>query len=137
MGFQAEVSIMQQNRIFVWVWSLFWQKGKTELGLGETTVLDLCKKLGNTYYMLFFGNIFILQHWLRNLSIREYTALIHFEVTGELWLLWKKLKIWKEVISIFNMPITLLFRNGLIIVEWQWLVHVLRNVIKYQQLHIE
>ena len=43
----------------------------------------------------------------------------------------KKAKIRKEVTAIFNMAIIWFLWNGLLIVQWQWLVHVLENVIKY------
>ena len=34
------------------------KKEKAELGLGETFILDLSKKLENTYCMLYFDNFF-------------------------------------------------------------------------------
>ena len=74
--------------------------------------------------MLYFNFFLILQHWLRSFSIAEYTALVELEVTKEIWLLWKKIKISKEVTSTFNMPITWLLWNDLIIMEWQWFVRL-------------
>ena len=35
-----------------------WDGKKTKLGLGETAVLDLSKKLENTHCMLYFENFF-------------------------------------------------------------------------------
>ena len=101
-------------------------------------VSDLSQKLWKyTLDALFWQLFLILQHCLKRFSIGEYTVLVQFEVTGKVWLLWKKIKMSKEVTSIFNMLLTWLQWNGLIIVESQWLVHFLRNVIKYQQLQVE
>ena len=84
----------------------------------ETVVLDLSKELENTHSTLYFDNFF------NSLTLVE--KLVQFEVTGKIWLLWKKIKIWKKVTTIFNIPITGLLWSGLIIVKWQWLVHDLR-----------
>ena len=101
-------------------------------------VSDLSKKLWKyTLDALFWQLFLILQHCLKTFSIGEYTVLVQFEVTGKVWLLWKKIKMSKEVTLIFSMLLTWLLWNGLIIVESQWLVHFLRNVIKYQQLQVE
>ena len=58
----VQVSMLQQNRVAVWVWSLSWQKRKTVLELGEIAVLDLPKKLENTHYMRFLTTFIILQN---------------------------------------------------------------------------
>ena len=58
MEFQLVLLKLQQNRISVWVWSLSWQKEKPKLRLGKIVVLDLPKKLENTYRMLYFDNFF-------------------------------------------------------------------------------
>ena len=60
MGFQVVASMLQQNRISVWVWCLSWQKKKKiELGLGEAVILDLSKKLENAHCLLYKRDIFI------------------------------------------------------------------------------
>ena len=44
---------------YLYVFDLYFsKKEKTELGLGETVVLDLPKKLENTHCMLYIGNFF-------------------------------------------------------------------------------
>ena len=95
MWFQVGVGVLWQNRIFVWVWSLSWQK--------EIRKCTLC---------FILATFLILQHWLSSFSIEEYTALVQFEVIRKIWLLWKKIKIWKELTSIFNIPIRWLLWNG-------------------------
>ena len=52
------MSVLQQNSLPFRVWSLSWQKRKTELGLGETAVLDIPKKLENLYRKQYFDNFF-------------------------------------------------------------------------------
>ena len=56
MGFEVVVSMLQQNKIRVWVLFCLGKKVKTELGLGETGFSDLSKKLKNTHCMLYFDN---------------------------------------------------------------------------------
>ena len=45
------------------------KKEKAELGLGETFILDLSKKLENTYCMLYFDNFFNSPTWVEMLSV--------------------------------------------------------------------
>ena len=96
------------------------KKEKSRAWVKKAVVLDLYK----THIVCFILTILILQHWLRRFSIREYTALVHFKVTGKVTRYekrWHKFFIWQTM---------WLLRNGLIIVEWQWLVYVLWNVIR-------
>ena len=138
MGFQVVLLMLQQNRISIWVWSLPWQKGKNRDWAWGNICFGLVEEIRKyTLNDLFWLLFLILQHWLRSFSIGKYSALVQFKVTRKVWLLWRRIKIWKEVTSSFNLPITCLLWNGLITMEWEWLVHVLRNVIKYQQLHVD
>ena len=58
------------------------KKEKTELGLGETVVLDLSKI--NTHCMLYFDDFFNLPTLVKKLfNTGIYTALVQFEVTGK------------------------------------------------------
>ena len=55
------VSVLQRNRLPLLVWSLSWYKknnNNKDLGLGETVVLDISKKLRNSYYEIYFDNFF-------------------------------------------------------------------------------
>ena len=81
------------------------KKEKTELGLGETVVLDLSIKIENTNCMLYFDNFFNSPTLVEKILIGKYTALVQFEVNGKIWLLWQKIKMLKKVPSIFNMSI--------------------------------
>ena len=65
-------------------------KKKAELGLRETVVLDLSKKLENTSCMLYFDNFFNSPTLVEKILIREYTALAQFQVTEKIWLSKKK-----------------------------------------------
>ena len=113
---------------------------KTELGLGKIAVLGLSKKLENTHFMLYCDNFFSSPTLFENLL----DGRIHF--LGTVGSDRKNMAIMKKARDVkrgdidfqyFNITITWLLWNELIIIEWQWLLHVLRNVIKYQQLLVE
>ena len=115
-----------------------------ELGLGETVILDFSKKLDNTHSMLYFDNFFKSPTLFENLNTlcdMLFDSGIHYlgsvRSDRKNMAIMKKTKIWKKVTSIFNVPMTSLLWYGLIIVERQWLVNVLRNVIKYRKLRLE
>ena len=58
MGFQVVVSMLQETG-YLYEFDLYLgKKEKTELGLGETVVLDLSRKLKNTYCVLYSDNFF-------------------------------------------------------------------------------
>ena len=81
-------------------------------------VLDLSMKSENTHCMLYFDNSFNSATLAEKLFDRGIYCLGTVRSDQKIWLLWKQIKIWKEVISILNMPITWLLWNGLIIVGW-------------------
>ena len=136
MEFQLVVSMLQQNRISVWVWSLSWQKEKPKLRLGKIVVLDLPKKLENTYRMLYFDNFFNSATLVEKLFNSEIYCIDTVQSNR------KNITIVKNDIDMkkgdidYQYPNDVLLWNGLIIVEWQWLIHILRNVIKYLQSHV-
>ena len=87
MGFQVVVLCCRKTG-YLYEFDLYLgKKEKTELGLEETVVLNLSKKLENIHCILYFDNIFVLQHWLISFSIGKYTALVQFKVTRKIWLL--------------------------------------------------
>ena len=114
------------------------KKDKTKLGLGETVVLDLSKKLENTHCMLYFDNFFNSPTLLEKIFDRRIYCLHTVRSDRKIWLLCKEIKIWKEVTSIFNMPITWLLWNGSIIDNHGvTMVGTCLDSYMYQQLHVE
>ena len=114
-----------------------------ELRLGETDILDLSKKLGNTHCILYFNNFLksptliekvnILCDMLSDSGIYYLRSVRSYRKNKAIM---KKTKIWKKVTSIFNVSMTWLLWYGLIIVECQWFVNVLRNVINYEKVRL-
>ena len=62
------------------------KKEKTEIGLGESAVLNLSQKLEGSYCTLYFDNFFNIC-WLTNFMKKDSTVLGQFEKTDVIWLL--------------------------------------------------
>ena len=58
MGLQVLVSVLQQKGYLHKFDFYLGEKEKTELGLGETVVLHISKKLENSYCKLYVDNFF-------------------------------------------------------------------------------
>ena len=101
-------------------------------GLRKQLFLELSKKLENRHYVLYFSNFCNSPTLVEKLFDRGIYCLGAVGSDRKKFCYYeKKAKIWKEVTEIFNMAIIWFLWNGLIIVRWKWLVHVLENVIKY------
>ena len=88
------------------------KKGKKQsLGLMKQ-LFWVCLRNSKIDSVCFILTIFlILQHWLRIFLIGQYAALVQFEVTGKIWLLWKKIKMKRG-------DIDLQYANNVIVVKW-------------------
>ena len=93
---------------------------------------EFSKNLENRHYVLYFSNFYNSPTLVEKLFNRGIYCLGTVGKKKKKFCYYeKKTKIWKEVTEIFNMAIIWFLWNGLIIVQWQWSVHVLENVIKY------
>ena len=63
------------------------KKEKTELGLGESVVLNLSQKLEGSYCTLYFDNFFNSPLLVTNFMKKDCTVLGQFEKTDVIWLL--------------------------------------------------